>query len=386
MRNAVLGLIIGIVAGIVLGATVIAPRMSATESAILRLPDRPAPDAAQANVETQQDTDTAQEDRSSARRQLRMASKYPAALPAFGAAAVRLERELWRASMGSVDLRFYPPDALIDNDDAVDALASGAIDAFFTDLDSLSDAQPAMTLFAGPPFGRSVAAYLGWMAGRGGELFNETLAEMRLHGVLCGMVPHAGGGIFRSPVPTADALSALRIRATGVEAKMLSRLGADIADFPLTDTQVALESGGLDGAQLSAPHVDVALGADLPGAAYYVPGWRTPAKVFAVLFGKDLWGTLDSAEKTLINTVCGDNMRHAIAEGEALQFNALKKMVAGGTDVLPWPAEVTEAMRDAWAAEADEGSSQDPMYAKALASYRDYIKGQSIWEELARPE
>ncbi len=384
MRNTVFGLIIGIVAGIVLGATVIAPRMTVDGSSVLQLPAQSASTNVPTPTEAVSPVPATREPEVQVLR-LRMASAFPADLPAYGSTAKRLEREVWRASGGRFDIRFHPPGALVKNADAVDAVSSGAIDAYFTVLDDLSAAQPALTLFAGPPFGTSVAAYLGWMAGPGSTLFDEIMSEMGLSGVVCGMVPHVGGGWFRNPVRTTADISQLRLRALGAEAEMFRRLGADIIDLPIADTLIALQSGTLDAAQLSAPHVDAVLGPAATGSTYYVPGWRTPARVFVALFGADTWSSLDAGNQALIRAVCGDNIRHAIAEGEALQFDALKKIADAGADVQPWPAEIRDAMRDAWLAEAAERQKDEALYSRVLRSYRQYIKGQSIWEELARP-
>lgn len=382
MRNTVFGLIIGIVAGIVLGATVIAPRMSVDGTNVLRLP---ATAPASSDTNEPDAVSTIAPETPQAIRRYQMASAYPADLPAYGSAAKRMEREVWRASDGRTDLRFHPPGALVKNDDAVDAVASGAIDAHFTDLNVLAETQPALTLFAGPPFGASVAAYLGWVSGPGAPLFEEIMADMGLVGVVCGMVPHVGGGWFKEPVRTVNDIAQLRVRAIGAEADMFRRLGADTVDLPIADTLIALQSGTLNAAQLSAPHVDAVLSPIASGSTYYVPGWRTPARVFVLIFGTDTWSAMPSGDKALIGSVCGDNVRHAIAEGEALQFEALKKISEAGADVQPWPAEIRDAMQNAWAEEAAARQKDEALYSRVLRSYRQYIKGQSIWEELARP-
>ena len=74
------------------------------------------------------------------------------------------------------------------------------------------------------------------------------------------MVPHAGGGWFQNRVRTSEDLRGLRIRASGIAAQLYRRLGAEVLDLSFADTLLAMESGLLAGAQLSAPHVDLALG------------------------------------------------------------------------------------------------------------------------------
>lgn len=398
MRNAVIGLIIGIVAGIVLGTTVIAPRLAHNVKQEIGLAEAPAssaaPKADTANADADavkaQDaaaaTTTAEIQPKSTVHRINMASAYGESLAGHGTLARRLETTVWRISDGTLDVRFNPPGALVSDAEAVDAVISGAIDAYFTDMDVLAGRDPSLSLLAGPPFGASVPAYLGWMsAGGGRELLDGRLSEMGLGGVPCGIVPHAAGGWFRKPLKTAQDFKGLRIRASGPAADMFRHLGAEIVDFSYAETLIAMESGLLDGAQISAPHIDLALGAQRSGWTYYVPGWRTPAKVFVLLMARDKWDALSEVQRAQMSTACSDNIRHAIAAGEALQFEALKQIIKSGADVQPWPGEISDAMRTAWDGVAQELQKTSRPYSRIRKSWRQYLKGQSVWEDLVRP-
>ncbi len=393
MRNAVIGLIIGIVAGIVLGTTVIAPRLAQNVKAEIGLTaEKPADTEPDTNVEAAADADPedvttvtkkAPKERNVFR--LRMASAYPETLAAHGSLAKRLEETLWRVSDGAFDLKFHAPGTLVSEAEAVDAVTSGAIDAYFTDVNKLAQSEAALSIFAGPPFGVSVQAYLGWLGQGGDILFQDTLSSIGLNGMICGMVPEAGGGWFKKPLKTVEDFKGMRIRATGVTAKLYQQLGAEVVSFSFAETMIAMEQGLLDGAELSAPHIDLALGAAKPGTTYYLPAWRKPASTFALVMSNDTWEGLSGVQKTQLQTVCGDNVSHAIAEAEALQFKALKEITEKGANVQPWPAEIQRAVKDAWLSEAKERQKENRLYSKAIKSYRLFIKGQSIWEELARP-
>ncbi len=395
MRNAVVGLIIGIVAGIVLGTTVIAPRIKHmdeaapvhAENAEPAKPD-PAPGEDTADNAAPMPPPTATEVESARPKEalrLRMASAFPENLPLYGTAAKRLERTIWRISDGTFELRFHPPGALVGRDEALKAVESGAIDAVFAPADDLAAREPAMALFGGPPLGASVEAYLGWMSGGGGrQLMEDILAEMKLQGLLCGIVPTGAGGRFAAPLTTAEDLKGKRIRTDGLTAPLYKRLGADTVSLGFADTVAEIESGGLFGAQISTPHVDATLGMPLDGAVYYVPGWRTPASALLLVMAIEKWDDLGAVQQTRLRSACAENVLIGVSGTEALQFEALKKIVRAGADVRPWPAEIEAAMQDAWKAEATEQRKQNRLFDRVLSSYARFIKGQSIWEELAR--
>jgi TRAP-type mannitol/chloroaromatic compound transport system substrate-binding protein len=405
MRNAVIGLIIGIVAGIVLGTTVIAPRLAHNVKQEIGLAEPAKPAAAKQTSEKSAEKKTTIADKSAvqadpasaevppkpaaekpASQRIDMASAYPEGLAGHGELARRLEKTVWRISDGALDVRFHPPGALVKDAEALNAVISGAVDAYFADMDSLVKRDPAMTLLAGPPFGASVAAYLGWMTAGGGENLDSRLGELGLAGTLCGIVPHAAGGWFKKPMKTAEDFKGKRLRATGIAAELYKRLGADVVGFSYAETLIAMESGLLDGAQMSAPHIDLALGAARAGWTYYVPGWRVPARVFVFVMPAQKWAALTEVQRTQIGIACSDNIQHAIATGEALQFEALKKILMAGADVQPWPAEVTTAMGNAWEEIAQDMQKSSRPYSRVQKSWRQFIKGQSVWEELARPK
>ena len=211
MRNAVIGLIIGIVAGIVFGTTVIAPRLAHNVKQEIGLTEtpaaapKPAPEDVAATAEDV--APAAGTDKKQAKanvHRINMASAYGETLAGHGTLARRLETTVWRISDGTLDVRFNPPGALVSDAEALDAVISGAIDAYFTDMDVLASRDPSLSLIAGPPFGASVPAYLGWMTTGGGrELLDGRLNEMGLGGVPCGIIPHAAGGWVRKPLKTA---------------------------------------------------------------------------------------------------------------------------------------------------------------------------------------
>lgn len=398
MRNAVIGLIIGIVAGIVLGTTVIAPRLAhnvkqeigladAPKSESRAVADAPAAEAGLAANGDDKENPAQTPDQTPGQTpalRIDMASAYAPGLAGHGTLARRLEKNVWRISDGALDLRFHPPGALVKEGEALDAVISGAVHAHFADMDTLVARDPAMTLLAGPPFGASVAAYLGWMSAGGGEALQGRLSEMGLGGLVCGIVPHAAGGWFAKPLKTAADFKGKRIRATGIPAGMYQRLGADVVGFSYAETLIAMESGLVDGAQISAPHVDLALGAARDGWTYYVPGWRVPARVFAFLMAEKKWNALSEVQRTQLGVACSDNIRHAIAVSEALQFDALKQIVKAGADVQPWPREIAAAMQKAWQEMAAEMQASSRPYSRIQKSWRLFVKEQSVWEELVR--
>ena len=382
MRNAVIGLVIGLVLGVVTGATVIAPRLA---------PPAPGPHA-DATPEAGRDplpprpvAAPAPPSPAGPAVRWRLASAHGASVPQLGTLAKRLEREIWRVSAGDIEIRFHPPGGLVAPSEMFEAVASGAIDAAFSSPGLWADRMPALQLFAAVPFGPDAEETLAWFYFGGGKALYEELHHAHgLHGVACGLVAPGGAGWFRRPIQVVEDLRGLRMRFTGLGAKVLGRLGVQTRPLAGGDIFLAFEAGSIDAAAVSVPIVDWKLGLQRLAKHYYFPGWHRPATILGLMVERQRWESLTAVSKAQIESVCGDNVRHGLAEGEAAQFVALKALATEGVEFHRWPREIMEALETAWAEVAAEEVAADPDFARVWESLAAFRREHAIWRELSR--
>jgi len=395
MRNAIIGLVVGLVVGIVVGTTVVAPRIESSlpgsepeqdakpqdqaatseSTSPLPVPPAPKPSAASPQPSTPKPAEPA--------ARWRMASAFAATLPQLGTLAKRVETETWRVSGGEMEIAFNPPGALVPLAEAFDAVKSGAIEAAFASPARWRNRSPALELFAAVPFGPSAREYLAWFYfGGGRELFDGVNEKLGVHGLICGMVAPSAAGWFKKRIRTPDDLKGVRMGIVGLGAAVMKRLGVETTALEPGDIFVAFEAGGLDAAAYSMPAIDERLGLQQMAKHYYFPGWHRPATLYQLLINRDAWQALSGTQRAQLESVCGDNVRHGLAEGEALQFQALKRIAAKGIQVRRWPRPVLEALRESWRAVATERAARNPTFKKvwnALVAFRtDY----AVWRDL----
>lgn len=373
MRNAIIGIVIGTVIGVVIGATLLAPRLDspagvpATES-IENLSPPPA--------EVEQDT-------GASKISWRMASAYSGSLPQIGTLAKRIETEIWRISGGEMEIRFHEPDTLVPTHEMFDAVASGAIEAAFASPGLWKHETPALQLFAAVPFGPDASEFLAWIYfGGGQELFEDIYHRNNIHSVFCGLLAPEASGWFREQILTVDDLRGLKMRFFGLGADVMEKLGVET--LSLTDGAIfpALESGKIDGAEFSMPSIDLQLGLHKIAKHYYFPGWHQPATLFELMINLESWQSLSTTAKARIESVCGDNIRYGLADGEAAQFAALKTLYANGVEIHQWPREIIEALETAWHKVAAEYSEKDEDFARIWKSLTAFREDYSVWREL----
>ncbi len=390
MRNAVIGLVVGLVIGIVVGTTVVAPRIGASLSNKLATADAtkaktkkstPAQTGASPAPPSPASMATAKPTEPAAR--WRMASAFAASLPQLGTLAKRVETEAWRISGGEFEIAFNEPGAQVPVAEMFDAVKSGAVEAAFASPGRWRDRAPALELFASVPFGPSAREYLAWhYFGGGRELFDALHEKLGVHGLICGMVAPSAAGWFRKRIRTVDDLKGVRMAVDGLGAAALARLGVETTALEPGDMFVALEAGGLDAAAYSMPAIDERLGLQQMAKHYYFPGWHQPATLFQLLINRNAWNALDGPRKAQLISVCGDNVRHGLAEGESLQFAALKRIAATGVQVRRWPRPVLEALRESWRAVAIERAAANTNFKKVWNSLVAFRTDYAVWRDL----
>lgn len=382
MRFIVVGIVIGSVIGVMVGTNIIAPRLVDVRS------QNPEPVTQKATLPPATKA-VAQRPSSPLQRpniHWRMASAYSGNLPQLGSLAKRVGRNIWEVSEGGIEIKLFEPGTLVPSGKMFDAVSSGTIDAAFSSPGSWSQKEPSLQLFSAVPFGPPPAEYLAWMYfGGGQELLNEIYHPYGIHSVICGMIAPQASGWFRRSFTLPEDLKGLRMRASGLGAIVLQKLGVKTRSLEVADIFQAFENGEIDAAQFSMPAIDLKLGFYQLASHYYFPGWHQLSSFFDLMINKDKWDALAKAQQSQIQAVCGDNVRYGLAEGESLQYDALKELTAKNVKILRWPSPILNALRDAWKEVAQEQAAADDKFKAVWGSLSNFRKDYAIWNELARP-
>jgi TRAP-type mannitol/chloroaromatic compound transport system substrate-binding protein len=374
MRSGIIGMIVGVVVGIVIGATVIAPRL------------HPAPKAANATppaapADVARDLPKLLLPRPAV--EMKMAGAFDEATPLAGSLGRRFDTRLSETSRGQMEVRFFQPGALVPAADLLDSIAAGAVDAGFVAPGLLAPKTPALQLFGGIPFGPGAEELLAWINfGGGRELLADIAGRQGVHAIVCGLLPAAAAGWFREEIETAADLRGLRMRAVGLGATALARLGVEVKPIDPTQIAAALEDRSIDAAALSAPAIDKSFGLQSRVSNYYFPGWQQSPSALLLVINKQKWDGLKSSQRMLMETVCGDNVSFALAQGEAVQLQAIKDLYAQGVAFQRWPSPLREDLRRAWTQIAEELANRDAEFRRAwtsLAGFRDQYR---VWRDL----
>ncbi|MGF1608086.1 MAG: TRAP transporter substrate-binding protein [Kiloniellales bacterium] len=313
----------------------------------------------------------------------KMGSAFPSKLVQLGTLGTSLSAKLEQISGGDVRLQFFEPNALVPPLEMFDAISAGSLDAAWSTPGYWFGKEPSLALFSAVPFGPSSGEYLAWIYYGGGyELMDEIYAKHNIKAVICGIIAPEASGWFRNEIKSVDDLKGLKMRFFGLGAKVMEKVGVSTQLIAGGDIYPALERGSIDATEYSMPAIDLDLGFYQIAKHYYFPGWHQQSTLFDLMMNLDKWNALSDIQKAQIEVACGDNVREGLAEGEAIQFAAIKELREKGVQIHRWPDEILNALEAAWQEVAAELSAQDENFKKAWDSLAAFRADYTTWKEL----
>ncbi len=310
----------------------------------------------------------------------KMASTYPGSLTQLGTLGKRIEEQAARVSGGEITIKFYEPNALVPPLEVFDAVSTGAIQAAWSTPGYWAGKVPSLQLFAAVPFGPRAGEYMAWYYfGGGKEMFEEIYHKNNIHSIMCGLIAPEASGWFRKEINSPEDLKGLKMRFFGLGAKVMEKMGVSTQLLAGGDIFPALELGTIDATEFSMPAIDLNLGFYQVAKHYYLPGWHQQSTFFDLMINLDEWNGLSDTHKAQIEIMCGDNVRHGVAEGEAIQFSALKELESKGVTIHEWPPEMLDALHKAWDEVAAEQSAADPDFARVWESLTAFREDYAPW-------
>ncbi|MCC4242318.1 TRAP transporter substrate-binding protein [Thalassospira povalilytica] len=313
----------------------------------------------------------------------KMGSTYPGSLTQLGTLGKRVDDKIDEVSGGNIKIKFYEPGALVPALEVFDAVSTGSIDAAFSTPGYWAGKVPALQLFGSVPFGPQAGEYLAWVKfGGGQEIFDKLYAEHGIKSLFCGLIAPEASGWFSKEINTVEDLNGLKMRFFGLGAKVMEKLGVSTQLLSAGDIYPALELGTIDATEFSMPAIDLKLGFHQVAKYYYFPGWHQQSTFFDLMMNKEKWDALDKTQQAQIEAVCNDNLAYGFAEGEAIQFAALKELQEKGVNIKKWSPEMLGAMRGAWEEVAAELSADDADFKMAYESLQEFRANYKIWKDI----
>ncbi|MEX0281399.1 MAG: TRAP transporter substrate-binding protein [Arenibacterium sp.] len=312
---------------------------------------------------------------------------FSTALPGLGTPIPRVADEVALMSGGKIKMKVYEPGKLVPAFEILDAVSTGKINSGYTTAGYWAGKIPAAPLFSAVPFGPEAGEYMAWLYyGNGMALYQRMYDEAgyNVKVLPCAVIAPETSGWFAKEINSPEDLKGLKMRFFGLGGKVMEKLGVATSLLPGGEIFPALEKGAIDATEFSMPAIDQRLGFHKVVKYNYFPGWHQQATVFELLINKDVWEDTTEQNQHIITEACKASMADSFAEGEAMQFAAMKDNVENnGVMMKQWSPEMLDLFRSTWEEVAAEESANDAYFAEVYADLSEFRAGYQVWKENA---
>ncbi|MEH6579702.1 MAG: TRAP transporter substrate-binding protein [Amphritea sp.] len=317
---------------------------------------------------------------------LKVPLAFTSALPAVKSSILWVAEQAPIISNGSLQIKTYEPGKLVAPFEILDAVSTNKVNAGFAISGYWAGKIPAANIFSSVPFGPESGEFMAWLYyGNGLKLYQQMYdqAGYDVKVIPCAILAPESGGWFKQPINTPEDLKGLNVRYYGLGGKVFSKLGASVSLIPGSEVYPALERGAIDATEFSQPAIDQMLGFHKIAKYNYFPGWHQQASVIELLINKHQWQGMHVSQQATIEALCKAAMTNTLAQGEAIQYQAMQKNVAErGVTNLYWNAEMLSLFEATWQQVVRE-ESEDPFFKIVWDDLASFRENYSLWQRHA---
>lgn len=313
----------------------------------------------------------------------RCASSFPKDLDTIYSVAGFVAERVAKATENRFRIRVTPPDSSVQAFGVLDAVSQGTVQCGHTASLYFADRDPAFAFDTGLPFGLNARQQNAWMIGGGLDLLRDFMRSYNLVPFPAGNTGAQMGGWYNKEVNDLGDLRGLKFRISGLGGTVLERLGVQIERLPGDGVYAALKSGAIDGAKWIGPYDDEKLKLNTVAKYYYYPGWWESGSQLSMLVNLGQWERLPEPYKVVFTSACAEANAWLLGKYDVVNVPALRRMVASGTVIKPYPQELMTAFYRAAYALNDEIAGQHPTFARLYADWRRFRGDIYEWFRLS---
>jgi len=314
----------------------------------------------------------------------RMASSFPKSLDTLYGAGEILVRRVAEATDGKFQIRLFAGGEIVPGLQVLDAVQNGTVECGHTAPYYYVGKDPAFAIGTALPFGLNARQQNAWMYYGGGlEAMAGLFKEYGCIQFPAGNTGAQMGGWYRKEIKTLADLKGLKMRISGIAGQVLAKLGVVAQQIAGGEIYQALERGTIDAAEWVGPYDDEKLGFHKVAKYYYYPGWWEGGPQLSAIVNIKKWEELPRAYKSVFEAACAEANIHMLARYDAKNPEALKRLVAGGTQLRQFPKAVMEAGQKAAFELYDEAAAKSPHFARIYEGWKKFRADQFLWFRVA---
>jgi TRAP-type mannitol/chloroaromatic compound transport system substrate-binding protein len=314
----------------------------------------------------------------------RLTSSFPKSLDTLYGVSEQIAKRVAEATDNRFQIQAFAAGEIVPGLQVLDAVQNGTVEAGSTALYYYFGKDPTFTFGSDLPFGMNTRMKNAWFNhGGGNELINEFLKGYNIVAYYTGSTGTQMGGWYRKEIKGPEDLQGLKFRVGGFSGMILQRVGVVPQQIAGGDIYPALEKGTIDAAEWVGPYDDEKLGFYKVAPYYYYPGWWEPGSTPHFIANIDKWNQLPKSYQAIVQSACADAGNWMIGKYDAQNPAALRRLVANGVQLKPFPQSVMDTCYKAANELYAELATKNPNFKKMLESFAAFRGEEYLWFQVA---
>jgi TRAP-type mannitol/chloroaromatic compound transport system substrate-binding protein len=314
----------------------------------------------------------------------RLTSSFPKSLDTLYGASETIAKFVAEATDNQFQMQTFAAGEIVPGLNAMDAVSSGTVEACHTAPYFYFGKDPTWALFCAVPFGLNTRQQYAWFYdGDGMKLMNEFGKKFNVYSLAAGGTGCQMGGWFRKEIKEVADLNGLKFRIGGFAGLTIQKLGGVPQQIAGGDIYPALERGTIDAAEWVGPYDDEKLGFSKVAKYYYYPGWWEGGACNHLMINLAKWNELPKRYQSIIAGAAAYANTELTAKYDARNPGALRKLIAGGTELRAFSQPIMEASLKASNEVNAETAAANADFKKVLESMQAFRNEEYFWWQVA---
>jgi TRAP-type mannitol/chloroaromatic compound transport system substrate-binding protein len=314
----------------------------------------------------------------------RLTSSFPKSLDTIYGGGETLAKMVSDLTDGKFQIQVFAAGEIVPGLQALDAVSNNTVEICHTVAYYYVGKDPTFAIPSSVPFGLNARMQNAWLSQGGGEqLFNDFFKKFNVVGIQCGNTGAQMGGWFRKEIKTVADLQGLKMRIAGIAGTVMQKLGVVPQQLAGGDIYPSLEKGTIDGAEWVGPYDDEKLGFAKVAPYYYYPGFWEGGPAVHAFINTEKWEGLPKHYQAALRAAAAYATTQMTAKYDVQNPAALKRLVAAGAQLRPFPQDVMEASLKAANEVYAEISAKNPDFKKAIDAMTAFRGDQYLWWQVA---
>jgi len=314
----------------------------------------------------------------------RLASSFPKSLDTIFGGAETISKVCAAATNGKFQIQVFAAGEIVPGLQVLDAVQNATVQCCHTAPYYFFGKDPTFAFACAIPFGLNARQQNAWMYHGGGlELMREFMKDYNVYNIPAGNTGAQMGGFFRKELKTVADMKGLKMRIGGSAGVVMQKLGLVPQQIAGGDIYPALEKGTIDAAEWVGPYDDEKLGLYKVAKYYYYPGWWEGGPELDLFVNTKAWSELPKDYQSILEAACAEANIDCMAKYDALNPPALRRLVAAGVQLRPFPREIMQACHKAAVEVYDEFATTNPKFKKVYEPWKKFRHEDILWFRVA---